>query len=86
MSTRTYSIAGIIAGAVLMLAPLCGLAGTLLGMLATFGEVAQQNQSNPEALTQGVEMAMLSTIAGLALFAAGAVLLVMSLVAYLRGK
>lgn len=82
---KTWSIAGIILGALLMLAPVCGLLGTVLGMFQSFAEIsAADGQPTPQAVSTGVEIALVSAALGILLFLSGVAVLVVSLVRYAR--
>src|SRR5690554_13370 len=47
--------------------PLLGLLGTVTGMIIAFGELANLNIGNPEALAGGIGQALVTTAAGLIL-------------------
>ncbi len=49
------------------LGPLLGLLGTVTGMIIAFGELADLNIGNPEALAGGIGQALVTTAAGLIL-------------------
>src|SRR5690625_4598137 len=49
------------------LGPLLGLLGTVTGMIIAFGELANLNIGNPEALAGGIGQALVTTAAGLIL-------------------
>jgi hypothetical protein len=74
-----------IVGALLMLSPLCALLGTVLGMFRSFVEIAAADgQPAPQAVSAGVQTAMVSTVAGILLFLLGGAVLVISLVGYAK--
>lgn len=76
-----------IVGGLLMLAPVCGVIGTLLGMVSSFGEIARSD-GPPDAhvVAEGVQTAMIATILGLALFPVGLATFVVSLVRYFKSR
>ncbi len=47
------------------ISPLLGLLGTVTGMIIAFGELANLNIGNPEALAGGIGQALVTTAAGL---------------------
>lgn len=47
-------------------APLLGFLGTVTGMIASFGAMADYGTSRPELVAQGIEEALITTAAGLA--------------------
>ncbi|MEM7482933.1 MAG: MotA/TolQ/ExbB proton channel family protein [Acidobacteriota bacterium] len=47
-------------------APLLGFLGTVTGMIASFGALGDYGTSNPSLVAQGIEEALLTTAAGLA--------------------
>jgi len=47
------------------ISPLLGLLGTVTGMILAFGELANLNIGNPEALAGGIGQALVTTAAGL---------------------
>ena len=49
-----------------MTAPLLGFPGTVTGMIASFGVMADFGTSHPELVAQGIEQALITTAAGLA--------------------
>ena len=82
---RKWRIAGMIAGALLMLSPLCGLLGTVLGMVRSFADIAAADgQPTRQDVSAGVQTALVSTVAGILLFLLGGALLVTSLVSYVK--
>ena len=84
---KKWSLAGLIMGALLFLAPLCGVLGTLLGMVLSFQEIATADGApNPQSLGEGVQTAMFSTAAGLLLVPVGMVVFVVSLVGWLKAR
>jgi biopolymer transport protein ExbB/TolQ len=86
-SRKKWPLAGMIVGALLMLAPLCGVIGTLLGIMNSFGEIARSdNPPDAHALAQGVQTALIATILGLALFPVGLATFVVSLIRYFKSR
>lgn len=83
-NSRLLFFTGIIAGALLTLAPAFGMLGTVLGMIRTFDELGAPGATDPAALANGISMSLYPAAVGLALFPVGVVVLVISLVCYFR--
>ena len=66
-------------GVVLQFGFLIGLAGTVIGMLRAFEKLAEENASQPEALTSGISLALYTTAGGMALSLIGTVLVLVAL-------
>jgi len=52
-------------GALVAVAPLLGLLGTVVGMISTFNVITTSGAGDPKALSAGISMALLTTEAGL---------------------
>jgi biopolymer transport protein ExbB len=61
-------------GTVAVVAPFIGLFGTVVGIMATFEDVAQQGQAGIEVVSAGVSEALVATAAGLLVAIAAVVL------------
>ena len=48
-----------------VVAPLCGLLGTVTGMISAFTSIALEGTGDPQELAGGISMALLTTAAGL---------------------
>jgi biopolymer transport protein ExbB/TolQ len=66
----------------MLLPPLVGIAGTVLGMIRAFRELAEEGSADPEALAGMISASLLSTLYGLLLWIPGIVLLVFSIRRY----
>ncbi len=66
-------------GIVLQFGFLIGLAGTVIGMFRAFGELAQENAAQPEALASDISLALYTTAGGMVLSLIGAILLLVAL-------
>ena len=62
-------------GGALLLGPVLGLAGTVLGMILSFRRIESAAAPTPDELAEGVRLSMLSTTAGSVAGAAGLVIL-----------
>ena len=73
-------IVGIVVGVMLTLAPLCGVLGTVLGLVRLFEAVAVVEASRKaEMLSTGISHSMWSTAIGFAIFPVGLVILSLSI-------
>lgn len=78
-------IAAAIAGGLLMLAPVLGLLGTVIGLKRAFAATALADPSTKsQMLAEGISEAMNATAFGLVLFPIGAILAGVSLFQILR--
>lgn len=73
----------LITGGILCLAPLIGLVGTVISMIATFDEIATSGTADSEQLADGVETSFLLTWVGLGIAGVGLLFLLFGLVALL---
>ena len=81
---RRLTIAGIVFGALLTLAPAFGLLGTVLGMSRAFSTLGDSGITDPKALSDSVGVTLVSTATGLFLFPFGIVILTLFLIFYFR--
>ena len=66
-------------GIVLQFGFLIGLAGTVIGMLRAFAELAQENAAQPEALASDISLALYTTAGGMVVSLIGGILLLVAL-------
>lgn len=69
--------------ACVLVPPLIGLAGTLIGMVGAFGELSQTGGADPEALAGDISTAMLATFWGLVLSAPAFVVLMIAVIRFM---
>lgn len=81
---RRWLIAGIIVGALLSAAPIIGFFGTVLGMTQAFSALGSSGVADPQALSNSIGTTLISTAVGFSLFPIGIVILVLSLVFFVR--
>ena len=81
-----WPIAGLCAGAMLMLGPICGLLGTLFGMLRSYQTIISDGQPAPQEVSGGIQTAVYATAAGLLAFVVGVAVFVASLAVYIRSR
>ena len=84
--TPRFLVAGIVIGALLTLAPLFGLLGTVFGMIHTFNSLGSSGIAQPAALSQSIGISLISTAAGLFLCPIGIVILALSIYHYSRNR
>ena len=84
MSSTTTIKAGIVVGALLTMATLFGLLGTVFGMVRAFHALGPTGIADPRGLSHSVGNAVVSTAGGLILCPFGIALLAVSLVFYFR--
>jgi len=68
-----------IVGICLALGPIWGLLGTVIGMIQSFGALAESGSSNPNEVAEGINVALYTTAAGLLMLPVGVILIVVSL-------
>jgi biopolymer transport protein ExbB/TolQ len=66
----------------LLLLPALGVAGTVIGMIRAFTEVAKEGSADPEALAGPIASSFLLTFIGLLLCIPGLVLLTVSIIRF----
>ena len=81
---RRLLIAGIVMGALLTLAPVFGLLGTVFGMMRAFDTLGSTGLGDPQALSASIGDTLIATAAGLFLCPVGIVVLTLSLVFFFR--
>lgn len=85
MKDRRGPIALIVLGSLLVLGPLWGLLGTIVGMIRSFETVAQQaGAAKAEQLASGISLSLWSTAAGLAIEPIGLAVLIAGIVWLVR--
>jgi biopolymer transport protein ExbB/TolQ len=81
---RHLSLAGMIAGAILMTSPILGLAGTVFGMTRAFNQLGSTGVGDPAVVSDSIGTTLFSTFLGMALLPVGLVLFSISLILFLR--
>lgn len=76
MRSRRGPISLIIVGGLLVLGPLWGLLGTMIGMIHAFDAIKDTGQGSPERLASGISASLWATAVGLAMSPIGVALLV----------
>ena len=72
------SVAGII------ISPIVGLLGTVVGMTRAFGELSNTGVADPSKLAADISLTMFSTVAGIIIAVASLVFLIVSIIRYRR--
>jgi len=83
---RGLLIAGMVVGSLLALGPVVGLLGMMFGMTNAYHTLGQSGVSDPRALAQNIGTAMMFGVSGLFLLPFGLVVLVLSVVFFMRLK
>jgi biopolymer transport protein ExbB/TolQ len=81
---RTLLIVGIVAGAVMMLSPFIGLAGTVFGMIKAFQVLGSSGVADPEVLGGAIGEVLISTVAGIIVAIPGVLLFIGCIVGLVR--
>ena len=84
MKSRIGPISLIVIGSLLTLGPLCGVIGTVVGMMRAFGTLGGPKPPTPEHLASDISISLWSTAAGMILSPIGLVLIVVGIVWLLR--
>ena len=85
-NARTLSIVGMVVGALLTLGPILGLLGTVYGMNQSFHALGANGIGDPRALSRGVALTLLATVAGLVASPVGIILLIFSAFRYSKAR
>ena len=84
---RRWAIAGIVIGGLFaFLGPMLGLLGTVFGMSHAFNALGNSGVGDPRVLTHHIGAALLSTATGFLLFPFGVIILILSIVFYIKIK
>jgi biopolymer transport protein ExbB/TolQ len=83
-ATRRWLIAGIIAGTMLMLAPLAGMLATVPGMTRAFSVLGSPGMADPEKLSASIGGVLVFSFAGFATAPLGVALLALSITFLVR--
>jgi len=82
---KKLSVAGIVFGALLTLAPFWGLLGTVIGMVKSFETAGTaESMGDPSILADGISASLVPTVVGVVLCPLGIALLVVSIIAAVR--
>lgn len=81
---RRLLIAGMVVGGLLTLAPVIGLAGTIMGMMRAFNTLGSSGVGDPKALSQDISVVLVSTATGVILLPVGIAIFSISLIFFLR--
>jgi flagellar motor component MotA len=76
MKSRKRPISLIVIGSLLVLGPLWGVMGTVVGMIRAFGDLAQSVPASPEQLASDISASLWSTVAGFVMVPIGLALLI----------
>ena len=66
----------------MLLIPALGAAGTVIGMIGAFNELAEEGSADPEALAGSISTSLLSTFYGLLFCIPGLILLIVSIIRF----
>jgi len=71
-----------IAVAGIIIPPLFGLAGTVIGMIGAFGELSQTGEADPEALAGDISFSLLTTMWGIVISVIALIVLICILIRF----
>jgi flagellar motor component MotA len=83
---RFYGRAVLICGLGVVIPPLIGLAGTVMGMMGAFGELRKTGSADPSALAGDISVALLTTFWGLVFSVLSLIPFVVFLVLFLKQR
>ena len=66
----------------MILPPLVGIVGTVIGMIRAFNQLSEQGSADPEALAGSISMSLLSTLYGLLFWIPGLIVLILSILRF----
>ena len=76
---RFWKTARWISLALIVLPPIAGISGTVLGMIRAFGELAEDGEADPAILAGDISEAMLTTLYGMLVSLIGVILLIVAI-------
>lgn len=85
-SKRFFGRAAFVCGLGVVVPPLFGLIGTVIGMVGAFGELGKSGSADPEALAGDISIALLTTFWGLVVSSLSLIPFVVFLVLFLRRR
>jgi len=85
-SKRFYGRAAFVCGLGVVVPPIFGLIGTMIGMFGAFGELGKSGSADPEALAGDISIALLTTFWGLVVSVLSLIPFVVFLVLFLRRR
>ena len=66
----------------MILPPLVGITGTVIGMIRAFNELSEKGSADPEALAGSISVSLLSTLYGLLFWIPGIIVLTFSIIRF----
>jgi biopolymer transport protein ExbB/TolQ len=85
-SKKLYGRAVLICGLGVVIPPLIGLIGTVIGMMGAFGELRKSGSADPSALAGDISVALLTTFWGLVFSVLSLIPFLVFLVLFLRQR
>jgi biopolymer transport protein ExbB/TolQ len=67
-------------GVLMLLGPVWGLLGTVVGMVRAFGELSQSGAADAGTLASSIDLSLWTTVIGLAIFPVGLILLIVGII------
>lgn len=85
-STKIFGWAAVVFGFGVVIPPLFGLAGTLIGMIGAFNEIAKTGSGDPSELAADISVALLTMFWGLIFSALSLIPFVVFLLLFLKRR
>jgi len=85
-SKRLFGWAAWICGVIVVVSPIVGLVGTVIGMMGAFAELAKTGSADPSALAGDISVALLTTFWGLFASALALIPFIVFLVLFLKQR
>jgi len=85
-SKRFHGRAAVICGLGVVIPPMLGLIGTVIGMVGAFGELSKSGSADPSALAGDISFALLTTLWGLVFSVISLIPFIVFLVLFLKKR
>ena len=85
-SVKRWTVALVVSLLLVILPPLLGVFGTVIGMIRAFGTLEKSGGSDPDALADSIGFALMTTATGLVIALIALIPLIITIVGLLRAR